>query len=89
MADRYGVEDFEVIVEVLWNRLKEIRRYKNGEVYATFDYPDYWGLPRRIINSLPGEAVDRIQDELERPDDFSTKVQFRNALKYSLFLLAK
>jgi hypothetical protein len=89
MADKYGVEDFEVIVEVLWKKYQEISSYGEGEVYEDFDSPYYWGLPRRIANKIRGDAVDIIQGELEMLFSYPrSKAQFRKSLRESLFILA-
>ncbi|MDP3981774.1 MAG: hypothetical protein Q8Q33_10210 [Chlamydiota bacterium] len=52
---------FKTIINSLWkNRQKLINETANAEI-DIFDFPDYGGLPNRIVNALSPEAVDAMQ----------------------------
>ena len=88
MADKYGVQIFEDMIEFLWSNRENLKADKiDGHYY--FDYPNYGGLPKRISNKLSSEVVDRMQELLYDLDYlFQNKLRFRKLMRESLFLLA-
>jgi hypothetical protein len=98
-ADKYGVNNFETMVNHLWEKRKEYKEgiKKNGCPECKnkdctherhFDYPDYYDLPKRILNKLRGDAVDNIQHFFDEIDPNITKAEFKRKLRETLFLLA-
>ena len=51
MANQYGTDIFTEIVDHIWPQMED----HNGHLY--FGYPDYLGLPNRIIDRLYQDAV--------------------------------
>jgi len=84
--DKYGTELFEEVVDYLWKN----RRLLDDPDFSFCD-PDYAGLSDRIVRKLNADAVDAIW-WVFRPDNapqFTRKPLLENALRSSLFLLAK
>lgn len=52
-----------------------------------FDYPDYAGLPKKIVNQLSPEAVDAMQYVLQ--ESFVRKRDFSRAYKKTLIDLGE
>jgi hypothetical protein len=56
--------------------------YTNLLLGLPFDYPDYAGLPKKIVNQLSSEAVDAMQFVLQKC--FVRKRDFARAYKQKL-----
>lgn len=75
---------FTKAVDYLWNNRKELKKkfYNKDEPkpweYQVFDYPDYYGMPKRISNKLDGDFVDALQRNtyLLLKGEFKTKKEF-------------
>lgn len=50
---------FIQMLDYFWDNRKSIRKMEGNQ---SFDYPDYFGLPKEVIKNLSGEEVDKIQD---------------------------
>ena len=48
---------------ILW-LAKNRRRLEKEKSPYSFDYPDYWGMPKNISSRLSSENVDWIQEEV-------------------------
>lgn len=64
------------LVDHLFNIRKNFRAVANGE----FDYPDYGGLPKRIVNKLSSDVVDKIQCSIGTLSTLRSKKRFAEKL---------
>jgi len=66
---------FVEMINFLWDERESIQNRED----QSFDYPDYYGLPKKISSKLGSEDVDKIQDyrhELFDYKSFKNKKQF-------------
>jgi len=88
-----GPKTFQNIVDYMFP-IREKYRHKPGTFYMRygvfglpFDYPDYAGLHKKVVNQLSPEAVDAMQYVLQ--ESFVRKRDFSRAYKKTLIDLGE